>query len=227
MADSQAIQKVDRALDTLCMEFHEAPGLFFTEHDIASRAYHLVQKELDYQQVRGLDGEKHYLVHHEYPTPFRCDMHGTSFTVVDDEARAPSGGKYKRGHYDLVVLNPEFIQHCRFDLLNGQNYEVLKRELPSLMVKLREAPICYGIEFIYNRKPFSPIEGVHRWYAEIRQDLEKLEASRNWRNRPFMQSLIFMAFNRDTREEAERRIRRLFENHKNLVYCAPSQSSGH
>ncbi len=217
----QILRGVERALDALQTEFRQGPSLFFTEHDLASRAYHLIQQELGYQQIRDLAGEMNFLVHHEYPTPFRCDMHKTSFAVVDDEARTPRGGKFRRGHYDLVVINPEFIRHSEFQVLNGQNYGLLKRELPRLMLKLREPPICYGIELIYKRRPFSSVHHVDRWFDKIRQDLEKLEASKVMQVGRFMQSVISIAFNRDTREPMETRIKELFSSYADLVYCAP------
>ncbi len=220
-SNSQILGGVERALDALQTEFRQGYNLFFTEHDLASRAYHLIQQELGYQQIRDLAGEKNFLVHHEYPTPFRCDMHKVSFAVVDDDARTAKGGKFRRGHYDLVVFDPEFIRHSVFQVLNGQNYRLLKRELPRLMLSLGESPICYGIELIYKRRPFSSVHHVNRWFDRIRQDLEKLEASKVWQGRRFMQSVISIAFNRDTRQQMERRIMELFKAHANLVYCAP------
>ncbi len=65
------LKQVKRALVRLRQEFSQAPTLFFTEHDLASRLYHLVQEEIDYAWVEAADGTIHYLVHHEYPTPFR------------------------------------------------------------------------------------------------------------------------------------------------------------
>jgi hypothetical protein len=212
---------VDRGLSNLQREFRERPDLFYTEHDLASRAYHLIQDELGYPQIRDQDGEMHYIVHHEYPTPFRCDMHGTSFAVVDEEARAPGGGKYRRGHYDLVVLNPEFVEQGWLEVLSGQKYDLVKGQLPGLMDNLGEPPIYAGVEFIYRRTPFRSRTGVEHWFKRIRQDMEKLEASVVWRDRPFMQSIISIAFNRFPERDFEQAIQELVSGLENVVYCTP------
>jgi len=63
--------------------FREWPQCFFSEHDIHSVLYPLAKEEL---KQHGINPEEttrdEYitsLVHHEYPTPFRCDMKGYMF----------------------------------------------------------------------------------------------------------------------------------------------------
>jgi hypothetical protein len=45
------LHPIFQSLKTLQTEFQQNPTLYFTEHDIASRAYALVQDALQYQTV--------------------------------------------------------------------------------------------------------------------------------------------------------------------------------
>ncbi|MCJ7594351.1 MAG: hypothetical protein MUO52_06220 [Desulfobacterales bacterium] len=124
------------SLNSLATEFEAEPSLFFTEHDLVSRAYQLFQEGIGQFKLNGKYGQSHFLVHHEYPTPFRCDMGGSRFSIKGDEDRTPHGTKYKRGHYDLVVFNPLFLQTCEYDLAKGQRYEKVKSRIPDLIDQL-------------------------------------------------------------------------------------------
>ncbi len=202
------VKEVRDSLNQLKKEFEKNYTLFFTEHDIASRAYDLVQKGLNYYKVKGINGETYYLVHHEYPTPFRCDMRKDAFCVKGEDERTPSsdgkrGHKYGRGHYDMVVFNPEFLKKCSFDLAKGQNYELFKRQITGLIDSIEEPPILIGIEFMYNRKPFSSDKSVESWCEAVLQDYEKLKASKDPKylkypkhlnGKPFMKEIIMMSF---------------------------------
>ncbi len=209
------IEATRRALNCLEEEFRAEPSLFFTEHDLASRAYQLVQEELGHRKVRGNDGERHYLVHHEYPTPFKCDMKGTSFTPK------PEDSKYKRGHYDLVVFNPRFLQECDYHLAKGQDYASIKSRLPEAMAKIREAPILVGVEFVFRRDRFPSTKSVERWWDYVLQDYKKLEASRQWMDRPFMQQIVMMAFDAFGEAGKNERVRADLTRYTDIMYCAP------
>ena len=109
--------------------FHANPYCFFSEHDIHSVLYNLTQEQLKQFETHAqttLDGFKTTLTHHEYPTPFRCDMKGYKFQRVSEEKRTPKGGLYKRGHYDLVILNPDFVKNNPLDIVCGKNYKKLQ-----------------------------------------------------------------------------------------------------
>lgn len=49
-------------------------------------------------------------------------MQGYEFRRVGEEERTPKGGLYKRGHYDLVILNPDFVKNNTLDIVCGKNY---------------------------------------------------------------------------------------------------------
>jgi len=130
------------------------------------------------------DGHEHFLVHREYPTPFRCDMSDGKFEVKDDDARTERGGKYRRGHYDIVVLDPDFVGRHRFEVIRAQNYQLFKDEVVS-KVDSYAPPIVYGLEFMYRRAPLRYSRGTDRemgieiFKSRVEQDADKLLASRN------------------------------------------------
>lgn len=129
----------NKVINELQAIFRKYPQQYFSEHDIHSVLYHLTQKQLKQHGETSqttLDGYNTSLVHHEYPTPFRCDMQGYKFRRTGEEERTPKGGLYKRGHYDLVILNPDFVKNNTLNIVCGQNYKKLRLILPRLSIQL-------------------------------------------------------------------------------------------
>jgi len=128
------------------------------------------------------DGHERFLVHREYPTPFRCDMSGGRFEVKDDE-RTARGGKYQRGHYDIVVLDPDFVGRHPYEVIRAQNYQLWKQEVVP-EVGSYSPPILYGLEFMYRRDPLrysrgrDRKKGIEAFLAKVVQDADKLLASK-------------------------------------------------
>ena len=80
----------NKVIDTLSLTFQKTPQRFFTEHDIHSNLYTIAEDKLSKIGVtlfKTQDGYTTGLVHHEYPTPFRCDMKGYGFRVAREEER--------------------------------------------------------------------------------------------------------------------------------------------
>ena len=128
---------VSRLRDT----FHEYPNCFFTEHDIHSVLYNIAKEELQLNRVlteKTLDECEVALVHHEYPTPFRCYMKRYSFERKDEKP-------YKRGHYDLVILNPEFVKRNKLDVVCGKDYHKFR----SVMQEVKVEPLIWACEVIF------------------------------------------------------------------------------
>jgi len=137
-----------KVLKKLLFTFKRCPHCFFSEHDIHSSLYDIARKELKQLGKNSLttrDECTTRLVHHEYPTPFRCDMRRYSFRVKSDNERTPRGGLYKRGHYDLVIFNPEFIRSHTLDVVTGKDYYKLRTVLPRLNIE----PLIWACEVIY------------------------------------------------------------------------------
>lgn len=106
------------AEEDLAAAFWKEPESFFTEHDLVARFYHLASRRL---------GGCSRLLHCEYPTPFKCSMAGSTFSHEDD------GSRFHRGHYDLVVLDPDFVceHECDLDLLTGQDWKATREFLQT------------------------------------------------------------------------------------------------
>jgi hypothetical protein len=194
----------------------------------------LVQEALQYQTVTGKDGNSFYLVHHEYPTSFRCDMSGSDFErkseeaspKKDEEARTDQKdeaklkkGKYQRGHYDLVVFNSNFFRECNFSEAKGQDYEQLKRTVPQIINKIKEPAILLGVEFMLNRDPYPSQKQADRWFAKVEQDYDKLQASQTWENKPFMQDYLMLAFDSRERTEYSGQVEEDLRVFEKLIYC--------
>jgi hypothetical protein len=161
----------EKVLTRLESAFREAPRRFFTEHDLHSHLYRLVETELS---DRGelffdtLDGHKASLVHHEYPTPFRCDMSKHGFRIARDEEPTPKGGLYRRGHYDLVILNPDFVRRYDLVIVAGKNYEQFRLARDKIDV----TPLLWVCEIIFGAhvEDDLPIN----WIKHVTQDSEKV-----------------------------------------------------
>jgi hypothetical protein len=188
MAYENIIGAVEQSIEELCKEFRSRPTLFYTEDDMVSYFYTILQRALSMATVRDRDASEHLLVHGEYPTPFRCAAGKEGFAVKGDDERTPEGALYPRGHYDLVVLNPGFIKEYPYELIKAQDYAAYKRQvLPKLDTD--NPAILYGLEIALRRDPFPMLraglkaqegkgrEAVDAFIAQVIQEADKLAAS--------------------------------------------------
>jgi len=191
------IKAVDKSIKVLCSEFRAHPTLFFTENDLVCYFYSILQQKLPIFNAYDKDGRKHFLIHMEYPTPFRCDMSKNKFKLKDDETRTEKGGKYQRGHYDLVVLNPDFINQHQYEIIKAQNYELYKAQALSKIDRYKPI-ILYGIEFMFSRDPLkyskgkNKQKGINGFVAKVTQDADKLLTSKNMEG--FMGQIKMLTF---------------------------------
>jgi hypothetical protein len=184
MAHEDIIKAVDQSVEELCKEFRSRPTLFYSEHDMISFFYTILQRTLSMATVRDRDSSEHFLVHMGYPTPFRCDMGGDQFAIKGDDERTNQGGLYPRGRYDIAVLNPDFIKEYSYELIKAQDYALYKKlVLPKLSAE--RPAIIYGLEFVLRRDPFPLLQErdgkgrdmVNAFVAQVNQYAEKLVAS--------------------------------------------------
>jgi len=176
-SDHQWNELTKKAINELQRTFRSCPHCFFSEHDIHSSLYNIIKKELkqlgiDTQTTR--DGYTTSLVHHEYPTPFRCDMRKYNFRVTGDKEKTSRGGLYKRGHYDLVIFNPEFVKNHKLDVVCGKSYQKLQLILP----KLNMEPLIWACEIIYFPKNGKLPENAVKI---IEQDTLKVKATLDYK----------------------------------------------
>lgn len=160
-----------KALTTLADVFRATPRRFLTEHDLHSYLFKIVEAELnDREQLfsETLDKQKVSLVHHEYPTPFRCDMSNHGFSRVEEADKTAKGGLFRRGHYDLVILNPEFIRAHDLITVAGKNYKhfCINKD------KIRATPLLWACEVIFGSHYGDKLP--KKWEDYAIQDANKL-----------------------------------------------------
>lgn len=161
----------ERVLGKLRLAFKIAPRRFFTEHDLHSHLYQLVEKELDARGelfCEAADGQKTSVLHHEYPTPFRCDMSRHGFRMVNDNERTKKKGLYRRGHYDLVILNPDFVRQYDPVIVAAKNYE----KFCIVRDKINVTPLLWVCEIVFGSHVE---EGLPKnWVDIVFQDAKKV-----------------------------------------------------
>ncbi len=191
------IDAVDRSINELCDQFQSYPTKFYTENDLVCFLYHLLRRNVEPPDVYDKDGCMHSLIHTEYPTPFRCDMGGNRFVVKDEADRTEAGGKYQRGHYDIVTLNPGFVRHHTYQEIKAQDYELYQRRVLSNL-SVDNPVILYGIEFMFSRDPLERFRGenkergVDQFIPKVIQDADKLIESRKVKG--FMDRVKMLVF---------------------------------
>jgi len=168
----------EEVLNDLGSAFREKPHRFFNEPDLHSRLYNIVEEKLEQKgELFAItkDGLTASLVHHEYPTPFRCDMRDKGFSIVGEPDRIQKRSLHKREHYDLVVLNPDFIKKFDAIVVAGKNYKRFCEEKEKIEV----SPVQWACEirfaaFVENNLPVD-------WKENVFQDVEKIIASLNYK----------------------------------------------
>ena len=95
--------QLETALHRLVESFWEEPYRFYTEADavVGLQSWVASRPELA-QTLRTADNFETNLLHREYPTFFR-------FSQSEPDQRKPRPAR--RGHYDLVLLDPDYIRH--------------------------------------------------------------------------------------------------------------------
>lgn len=105
---------------------------------------------------------------HAYPTPFRCDMNKYDFRVVSDRDRTPRGRLYRRGHYDLVVLNPDFVRSYDLVTVSGKNYE----KFCSVGDEIDATPLLWVCEILFGAHVEDDLP--KNWMKLVEQDSKKV-----------------------------------------------------
>ena len=137
-------------------KFREYPRIFFSEMDIHAYLYRcLYSKKLE---VKTRDEIVTSCLHKEYPTNYRYDKKSmTNYGLTK---------KGKRGHFDLVVLNPEFIEE--FDIKNVTNKHISDVEKRSLNNEKFRNELLFAIEIKY------VVNNSKKFVKEVKKDMKKL-----------------------------------------------------
>jgi hypothetical protein len=140
-------------------------------------------------------------------------MQRYNFRVTSDKEPTPRGGLYKRGHYDLVIFNPEFIKNHTLDVVCGKNYQKLQSILPKLNIE----PLIWACEIIYFPKNRKLPENAAKI---IEQDTLKVRATLDYKitdNKTFCKIgsvHVFTSFPQTTASILQREITTLAKKHK-------------
>lgn len=150
---------VANSLKTSINRFRERPLLFFTEADIQT----YLHKDLitGNTQHMTIDEGRISLIHREYPTNFRYEKSRLLEGYSDEElvkTDLTNQSIKSRGHFDLVVLNPEFLAKMakRYDVKNEMIAEIINKNVNRAIGRFKKdidgehnKEILYAIEIKY------------------------------------------------------------------------------
>jgi len=185
MGFQEILNIVDTEIENLCAAFRKTPTLFYTEDDIVCYFYSLLQPRLEKYQQKDASGKLHSLIHKEYPTPFRCDMSDGKFRKTTDDEKTENKGSYRRGHFDIVILNPVFVHEFDYHTIKAQNYKDFIAKMGEQYNRCKYPLVLYGIEFMYSRdiikksKGKDPEKAIKDYADKIIQDTDKLKEAQN------------------------------------------------
>jgi len=159
-------EAVWKAINKTINKFRENPYYFFTESDIHSYFYYALYSSKHEEQTA--DGKKIYCVHREYPTNFRYNKK----ELLDNAILEPcelEGILGSRGHYDMAVLDPEFIKNINSekDIINKNVSLVIKRAKNNKNFIISKE-LLFAMEFKY------VISNSKNFVDEVKMDNKKL-----------------------------------------------------
>jgi hypothetical protein len=165
--------------------FREQPFLYFTESDIhASLSRDIMDGHSDIfimgKELKNRTNVKLpvSLVHHEYPTNFRYESSRLKATGYDEdefELTKIDGQHGDRGNFDLVVLNPAFVEDLfsqhQGNLMDALKHIINKDNRLAVSRKTNSEELLFAIEvkFIH---PFNA--GNKDMITEVKKDNNKL-----------------------------------------------------
>ena len=155
---------VDDGIRKTVNKFRDYPHIFFTEMDLHAYLYHcLYSTKLEVKTRNGITTS---CLHKEYPTNFRY-----SKDSMENFGLRKIG---RRGNFDLVVLNPEFIEES--DIKNVINKDVRDLELRSQNKEKFRNELLIGIELKY------VITNSKSFVEEVEKDIKKLSIASKYQS---------------------------------------------
>ena len=156
-SEQELLIQLETALHRLVESFWEEPYRYFTESDAVTSLWQwFAQRPGLVEPYRTADEAYRFetgLLHREYPTFFRLD---------DRDPKERKGRPFRRGHYDLVLLSPGFIQSNDAESVTNRRI----KERPEHSVP----PLVAAVEFKLSVREFRPERET-----TIRHDLGKLK----------------------------------------------------
>jgi len=106
---------LETSIHQLVTEFIQDPYRYFTEADAVARFHEILETNPAFnRRISTKDGFQIPLVHQEYPTFFRFDD-------KNPDARLGDNSKAKRGHYDIIILNDEFVETHQTEIVKNRD----------------------------------------------------------------------------------------------------------
>jgi len=167
--------------------FRKDPYRFFTEHDIHTELALIATDYIKNREellTRTKDNCMVSRVHHEYPTPFRCNMNGYSFKVIpedefDRKRKESPGFRARRGFLDFVVLNQDFVRSNNLSVVSGKRYKDVLKNLKNQKYSALDLAVEVVYHPTFDEKPHIGI--MERRVASTNQDYEKLVALKSFK----------------------------------------------
>lgn len=155
MEDSKLIPDLEKCIQSLAYKFRKHPFNFFTESDAHSYLYYYIfrfgPKELKLSCPTQNTSIRTVLIHREYPTLFRYNKKDLKQNDIGS-----------RGHYDLAVLDPVFVENHPIHEIIAKDYDDCDRDPIT-------PPLLAAIEFKFLVRP---LHG--QMMREIECDFQKL-----------------------------------------------------
>jgi len=165
---------VKKGIKKTINKFRENPLYFFTESDLHSYFYYSIYST-KLEVVR--NNKRICLIHREYPTNFRYHKK----KLIQDDYCKPyplAEKKGARGHYDMVIINPEFAQEY-YDNINdikhiiNKDVSLLEQRVETDIESVKKE-LVYAIEFKY------VINNSKKFIDEVKGDNKKLLFASCW-----------------------------------------------
>lgn len=175
------IEKIERCINSMGEKFIKWPYNFFTESDAHSFLYYYIFRSA-HSSLKKLyptfdEPIETVLIHREYPTIYkflRKDM------VISQKGR--------RGHYDLAILNPEFVANHSIDTVIAKDIsKAATKENNHLLAAIEFKFICRALG------------------KDMRSEIEKDAIKLNWsltHEPPQSKHGYLLVFNRHREEPA-------------------------
>lgn len=207
--------------------FREHPRQFFTEHDIHSQlalfANRLLKKKRNLH-VKTSDGFVVNRIHHEYPTPFRCNMKGSDFRLITEEEFREKklenpGFRARRGYIDFVILNPEYISTNKLKVVSGKRYRDFLESLSERQYEVLDLAVEVVYFPTFNKKLHEGI--MNRRINSTIQDYQKLVALMEYKcpnNIPFCKEASMMFFSNTTHKSKLKEKLESLSQHKKVEF---------
>jgi hypothetical protein len=120
---------------------------------------------------------------------------------------------YKRGHYDLVILNPKFVKNNKLDVVYGKDYQ----KFITAMRKVRVEPLIWACEVIFfpgvKKLPKNAIKIIEQDALKVKETL-RYKVGQNVSFCKLGSVLVFTSHTATEASELKRQVTELGEKHK-------------